>query len=247
MRILKFKVFILIFLVGCATSKVEVFSEPKAKVYLGDDFLSENKEVGITPFRIDLKSATEKDFLFLTFENKKFEKQKLVIPRNFSGGRIQVKLTPKEKLSDAEIEERVNEKLKKRHDESFRRLKTDYESTLERLKAEHQANLDRVKNDTSKSVQDVEKSFVDKTNLTYRLVLSFQTALQLEDLNTANRYLNQLRKIDAPESLVLILEGNYQYFNKEYREAIVSYEKSLQLNPDNIELIPIIQKLKELR
>lgn len=231
-----FRLFILLFVTGCATTQVEIFSEPRAKVYLGDDFLSQNKEIGITPFKMDLKSATEKDFLFLTFENKRFEKQKLVIPKTFGGGRIQVKLTPKEKLSDVEIEERISDRLKEQHDEAFRKLKADYEYSL-----------DRLKNDSNKSVEQVEKKFFEKTNLTYRLVLSFQTALQMEDLNTASRYLNQLRKIDAPESLILILEGNYKYFNREYREAIVSYEKSLEMNPDNVELIAIIQKLKELK
>jgi tetratricopeptide (TPR) repeat protein len=230
--------FICIFsFIGCSTtSEIEVLSDPKSKVYIGDDFLSETKEVGVTPFKLNPKMATEKDFLFLTFENKKFEKQKLVIPKNFSGGRIQVKLSPKEKISDKEIEERILDRLKKQHVEDMLRLKNDYQYDVERLKKE---NTDYY--------AKIEKEFNDKSNMIYRMVLSFQSALQMEDLNTANRYLLQLRKINAPASLMLILEGNYQYFNKEYKEAIVSYEKSLELNPDNIEMIPIIQKLKEMK
>lgn len=230
------KVLILLFVSGCATSQIEILSEPKAKVYIGDDFLSENKEIGITPFKLDPKKVSDKDFLFLTFENKKFEKQKLVVPRNFSGGKIQVKLSPKEKITDSEVEERILNKLRKQHNDEINRLREDY-----------QRNVDRLRKDNSDYYKSVETKFNDKTNLIYRLVLSFQTALQMEDLNTANRYLSQLRKVDAPESLMLILEGNYQYFNKEYKEAIISYEKSLEKNPDNIELIAIIQKLKELR
>lgn len=230
-------IYFLNYILGCATaSQIELLSDPKSKVYIGDDFLSETKELGITPFKLNPKTATEKDFLFLTFENKKFERQKVVLPKNFSGGRVQVKLVPKEKISDNEVEERILERLKKQHSEDLLRLKNDYQYDVERLKKD---NLDYY--------AKIEKEFNDKNNMIYRMVLSFQSALQMEDLNTANRYLLQLRKINAPESLMLILEGNYQYFNKEYKEAIVSYEKSLELNPDNIEMIPIIQKLKEMQ
>lgn len=232
---------------GCASTQIEILSEPKSKVYLGDDFLSENKEVGITPFKLNPKKMTEKDFLFLTFENKRFEKQKLVVPRNYSGGRIQVKLTPKEKLSDSEIEERLEKKLKRAHNEELSKLRDEHKIEIDRMRDDHSSIINRLSRANSDYYKEIEKKFNDKTNRIYRLVLSFQTALQMKDLNTANRYLLQLRKVDAPDSLMLILEGNYKYFNNEYKEAIASYERSLQLDPDNIELITIIENLKELK
>ena len=224
--------FLTITAAGCATSKVQISSEPKSKVYVSSDFTSEYKELGETPIEIDVKKITDgNDFAFISFKAEGYDNYRVALPSKFSSGSIEVKLNEQEKVTDEVLKKEIEDKVKASYESQISTL-TELIKTQQEINAQKVVSL-QTENDL-------------KNNRIFNKVIEIQNALQVKKMAKAGKALAELRILNAPESLVLTLEGNFEFISGKYNRAIASYTRALNVDPGNVELAGMIKDLKKV-
>lgn len=217
---------------GCATKTVQLSSEPKASVFISTDFTSEYKELGQTPIELDVKKVTgDSDFAFISFKAKGYDNYRVALPSKFSSGSIEVKLNEQEKVTDEELKKEIEDKVKASYESQISTL-TELIKTQQGI---HEQKLASLKNENKL-----------KNNQIFNKVMEIQNALQTKKMSKAGKALAELRYLEAPESLILTLEGNFEFISGKYSRAIASYTRALNVDPGNVELAGIIKDLKKV-
>lgn len=224
-----------LFLTSCASKSVNLVSEPPSEVFIGSDFSEDYEKIGQTPVKIKLKDYSAKDkFAYLSFKAEGYQGQRVVLPAKYSSGSVEVKL---EKLQDLkEIEER----LKANFDTQLNALKQQMESQRE----EYFAKIEAEKRLFDEEKLRIKDEFSQDSLEIFNRVIEVQNALNLKKMAKAAKALAELRTYPAPESLLLTLEGNFEFINGRVRRALASYQRALDIDPGNVELEGVLRKLK---
>ncbi len=103
--------YLILLLLTCACSSVQslsVQSEPVSELYILDENLQVKNKIGNTPTEIDIKDLIgENDFLYLRFKKEGYDDFRIVIPKNWDKGSLNVKLNPYEKYASDELKSKV--------------------------------------------------------------------------------------------------------------------------------------------
>ncbi len=213
-------------MMGCASKKIQLVSEPPATVYVSSDFSSEFTELGQTPLDIKLKDHSEGGgFTYLAFKADGHDSYRVVLPTAYSAGTVEIKLNENEKVKD--IEER---------------MKASFGAEVNVLK--QQVNQQRTAHSEEK--EKMEDDFKGRSNAIFHKVMEIQNALHIKRLPKAAKALAELRSLDAPEGLILTLEGNFEFISGKPRRALASYTRALDIDPTNVELAGILKELKKV-
>jgi len=235
----KFKTvfFILLFLGGCATKELKLASDPVAKVYVSSDFSSEFSEIGQTPLTVNLKDYADNDkFAYFSFRSDGYSEQKVVVPTSFTAGSIEVKLTKDEEL------EAIEERIKAGYEAQMKVMRESIESQRQVFREDLAAQ----RQDFIQEKEKMESSFKGRSNRIFQKVMEFQNAVNIKRLAKASKALSELKRLNAPQNLLLTLEGNFEFINGRFGRAIASYQRALDLDPNNVELSSILNELKKV-
>lgn len=245
---------------SCASkSKIEIVTSPKgAEVLISDQFVSDYKTIGQTPALIDFKENKVKgDFVYLSVQSKGYKHYNLIVPKNFSMGKIKVNLK-----SMDENDEAVNRKVKRKLASIKEQIENDFKSQLESAKYSHATQMkglnDQLRlaqaltlNQTSLFAQEkrrIASELEEKTKKNIQVIFNktfeIQNALQNKKLSKAGKALAELKSLDPPEGLFLTLEGNFEFLNGRISKALASYKRALTVDPANLELATIVKKLE---
>ncbi|MGH1468444.1 MAG: tetratricopeptide repeat protein [Bdellovibrionales bacterium] len=214
----------LFFIMGCASKKIQLVSEPPATVYVSSDFSSEFTELGTTPMHMKLKDHASGDgFTYLALKAEGHDSYRVVLPVEYSAGTVEVVLNRNEKVKD--IEERIKA--------SFGAEMSVLKQQVSEQRLAHAEEKDKMKSE-----------FKGRSNEIFHKVMEVQNALHIKRLPKAAKALAELRALDAPEGLLLTLEGNFEFISGRPRRALASYKRALDIDPTNMELAGILKELK---
>lgn len=101
--------FVFALLVGCSSAtKVAVQSNPVSEVFVLDETLQVKNKIGMTPLEVDLKDlAGEKNFVYLRFKKEGYDDFRIVLPKDWNNGQLNVSLSPYEKYAPEELKNKV--------------------------------------------------------------------------------------------------------------------------------------------
>lgn len=236
-------IFIFVFTTGCASQKVNLASDPPAEVFVSSDFSSEFKSLGQTPIEVKLREvADDESFAYLTFKAEGHDNYRVVLPTNYGAGKVEVKLNPLDQVEDEALAKKIEDKIKSGYEAQIRILKDQ----LDQQRADFLAEKDNLRNEMDRIEKNLKEDFSSASNKIFNKVIEVQNALHLKRMSKAAKALAELRVLNAPESLVLTLEGNFEFISGKTRRALASYEKALAEDPSNVELAGILADLKKV-
>lgn len=188
-------------LAACSTQKVKFSTNVPAQLKVANSFVNEGKELGQVPAEFESEKVfDQKDFAFLSFTADGYEPFRMIVPSNYSGGEIKVKLIEKEKYTPADLKEQVE--------------------------------------------KEVETEYQKRYTSMIRSIFEVQTALGKKDLKRASGLLAEISNLKAPESVIRILEGNYNLINGQPQRALASFERALELDPSNSQVKTAVEQIK---
>ncbi len=236
---------VLILLSGCASKRqLNLASSPSgATVYSSTSFSSEFKEIGKTPLTIDLKKEVSDDrFAYLSFKADGHDNYRIVIPSNYSTGSIEVKLNEQAKVTDEELKKEIEGEIREGYEAQNRLLKDQLQlaqNLAQQQKIAYDLQYQRLE-------EDLKKEYSTKSNLIFNKVIEVQNALHVKQLAKAGKALAEMKTLDPPPSLVLTLEGNFEFINGRINRALASYKRALDLDPTNVELAGVLAELRKV-
>jgi tetratricopeptide (TPR) repeat protein len=204
---------------------------------VSSEFSEEYQEVGQTPVDVKLKDIASKDnFAYLSFQAEGYQKHRVILPSKYSSGSVEIKL---EKLQDLE-------ELKARLQENFETQLSALKEQMQQQRADYVARIESEQRLYNEEKNRMEVEFQENSLEIFNRVIEVQNALHMKRMAKAAKALAELRSYPAPESLLLTLEGNFEFINGRVRRALASYQRALDLDPTNVELEGILRKLKRV-
>lgn len=224
-------------LVGCASKKIQLVSEPPSTVFVSSDLSSEFTEIGKTPLDIVLKDHASNDkFTYLAFKAEGYDSYRVVLPSAYSTGTVEIKLNENEKVKD--IEERMSA--------SFNAQMSVLKDQVLQQRQIHAEEKDQQRQIHAEEKDQLEEDFKTRASETFHKVMEVQNALHMKSLSKAGRALAELRVLNAPPGLILTLEGNFEFISGRPKRALASYRRALDIDPTNVELAAILKELKRV-
>lgn len=233
-----------VLLFSCATKReINIASSPSgATVYASTSFSSEFKEIGKTPIAVNLKQYAEGgQFTYFSLKNEGYDNYRMVLPSNYSTGTIEVKLNAQTKVTDEELRLQIEQKVREGYEAQNRFLKDQLEISQKRNNQERIA----LELQYRKIEDDMKKAFKVKSNSIFNKVIEIQNALHVKQMSKAGKALADIRALDPPPSLLLTLEGNFEFLNGRINRALASYKRALDIDPTNVELAGILADLRK--
>jgi len=241
---------IFLLIVSCASrNKIEISANPDgAEVFVSDKFLGEYKSVGKTPTVLDFKKTKIKGkFVHLSVKSENFQPYNVVIPKDYSSGKMKVKLSPmgdgdqsRKLASVSEDYEKKLDAIKYSHTREIQALNDQLK--IARMMALNQSKIfDEERRRFSKETEERTKKNVQRI---FNKTFEIQNALQNKRLSKAGKALAELKAMDPPDTLFLTLEGNFEFLNGRRSKALASYKRALVLDPTNLELVSIVRQLE---
>ena len=109
---------LLVLSVSCSSAKkrnVKIESNPAADVYLLNDQFSDSKKLGTSPLDFDLDQNQNAKFYYLSFQQEGYEEFKVVIPKTWDLGVLNVNLKQLEKYTQPELKNLVIKEVEELH------------------------------------------------------------------------------------------------------------------------------------
>lgn len=223
---------------GCGTTRsIKLISSPPSDVFVSSEFSEGYKKIGTTPIDVNLKeiSGSEK-FAYLSFEIEGYKGHRVILPSRYSQGSIEIEL---EKLQDIEeIKERLKENMSTQLD--------NWREQMRQQRANYIANIESERRRHKEEKAELESEFKENSLKIFNKVIEVQNALHLKKMAKAAKALAELRTYPAPESLLLTLEGNFEFINGRVKRALASYQRALTIDPTNSELEGVLKELRRI-
>jgi len=236
------------FIASCASKSVKLVSDPPAEVFVSSEFSEEYKSVGQTPIDVNLKEIASKDkFAYLSFQKEGYQKHRVILPSKYSAGTVEIRLEELRNLDS--LKEQLQENFNSQLDSLKQQMQSQREEYIAKLESANRTSEEekiRLNSLFEEERDNLLVQFEEDSLKIFNKVIEVQNALNLKKMAKAAKALAELRTSPAPESLLLTLEGNFEYINGRVRRALASYQRALDLDPTNVELEGVLKKLKRV-
>lgn len=223
---------------GTGTLRIKGSPE-KTEVFLIADDRTPTK-IGQIPFTRSLDGlfAIGNSVSELRLQKKGYHTQSIIIPRHAMKATHEITINleslPEQKVSENRIVEQNTQKLQIAFDEFA-------DNILK--KAQDVAGKQTEQTLSTRECKDLTKNAL---NALGKGIASVQARILRQDFDVAHSKLASMLADFPNVSVLYDLQGNIFYLQKRFTEALRSYEKSLELEPNNVETSAMVKRLKEI-